>query len=106
MLSGTTVYLGESKWSETETKQRKEILLKDVQKTRHYIMRLEADVYQWLTFYKNKEGFISCVNEHNQVKQRKLAAAGSLLEKNLSFFLGKVKAHFGTEKPGKKIGQF
>lgn len=105
VLSGTAVYLGESKWSGTKTKQRKEILLKDVQKTRHYIMQayikewLEAGIEDWQTFYKNKGGFISYVNELKEIKQRKLAPAESLLEKNLSFFLEKVKTHFGAKKP-------
>lgn len=105
VLSGTAVYLGESKWSGTKTKQRKEILLKDVQKTRHYIMEayiekwLEADVDNWEAFYENMGGSIGYVNEHNEMKQRKLAPVGSLLEKNLSFFLEKVKTHLGTKKP-------
>lgn len=104
VLSDTAVYLGESKWSGTEAKQKKEILLKDVQKTRHYIMQayiekwLEADVDKWSAFYENMGGSISYVNEHNEVKQRKLAPVESLLEKNLSFFLEKVKTHFGTKK--------
>lgn len=96
ILSEHTLYLGESKWSQSSEKvENRQLILRQEQKLRHKLFQFYVEQWAFGHYQSWNEFCLGAVPHLQQLGIKKpLAPQGSLLAQNLQTILSVIKQHF------------